>query len=171
MADSVFEGEGTVEASPVTEEKVETATDGAATDEVVTSNAVDAADGEGANAPDTGNGEEAPPVDYEAVMREDLAALKAAFPELEGLGDLSELTGALRYAALRDMGLSAVEAYMAACAPRTRRDSRAHLSATVRGGAGAPHGAMTHGELTAARELFSGLSDAEIHSLYKRVNG
>lgn len=113
--------------------------------------------------------EEAEEVDYEAIMRSDLVSLKSKFPELHGLRDISELPGALRYAALRDLGLTAEEAYMAASAPRVRRDNRSHLSTAVSRGAGAPGGSMTHAELLAARQLFGGMSDAEIQSLYKRV--
>ena len=108
-------------------------------------------------------------IDYERIMREDLASLKSSFPELSELGDISELPGALRYAALRDLGLTAQEAYMAASAQRVRRDNRSHLSTAVSRGAAAPVGSMSQSDLLAARQLFSGLTDNEIHNLYRRV--
>lgn len=115
-------------------------------------------------------GEEESEVDYAALMADDLRTLKESFPELNGLGSIAELSGAMRYAALRDMGLDAVEAYMASCAPRRSRDSRAHLKSAVPKGASAPKGGMTKEELATARELFHGMTDAEIRSLYKRVS-
>ncbi len=109
------------------------------------------------------------PVDYEKIMREDLEVLRASFPELSELNDISELSGAMRYAALRDLGLSAIEAYLATSHRVVKRDSRAHLSTAISHTAGAPRGAMSRGELAVARELFSGLTDAQLYSLYKRV--
>ena len=112
-----------------------------------------------------------PETDYEAVMAEDLATLKRQFPELRALTDISRLRNPLRYAALRDLGLSAEEAYMAACAPRHHRDSRAHLTSAVPKSSAKGAASMTHGELAVARELFSDMSDAELNSLYRRVTG
>lgn len=109
-------------------------------------------------------------VDYEALMRRDLATLKATFPELAGLNDIADMRGALRYAALRDLGLTAEEAYMAASAPRVRRDNRAHLSTPVTKGASTAMVGMSASELHTARELFGGMTDADIYSLYKRVS-
>lgn len=109
-------------------------------------------------------------VDYEALMRRDLATLKATFPELAGLNDIADMRGALRYAALRDLGLTAEEAYMAASAPRVRRDNRAHLSTPVTKGASTAMVGMSASELHTARELFGGMTDADIYNLYKRVS-
>lgn len=107
-------------------------------------------------------------VDYARLALEDLLSLKAEFPELSSLNDISELNNPLRYAALRDLGLSPAEAYLATAKRVPKRDNRAHLSAvgTI---AYAPHGSMTEAEMTAARELFSDISDAEIRKLYKKV--
>ena len=120
--------------------------------------------GEGENKTDGGE------VDYEALMRRDLATLKATFPELAGLNDIADMRGALRYAALRDLGLTAEEAYMAASAPRVRRDNRAHLSTPVTKGASTAMVGRSASELHTARELFGGMTDADIYSLYKRVS-
>ncbi len=110
-----------------------------------------------------------PAVDYEKMMRDDLEELRANFPELSELRDVSELPSALRYAALRDLGLTATEAYLATSQRVKKRDNRAHLSLAVSHTAGTPRGAMSRGELAVARELFSGLSDAQIYNLYKKV--
>ncbi|MBQ8321589.1 MAG: hypothetical protein IJX92_04420 [Clostridia bacterium] len=48
-------------------------------------------------------------------------------------------------------------------------DSRAHITSAVPRGACSPESPMTQREMERARELFSGLSDSEIHNLYKRV--
>ena len=107
-------------------------------------------------------------VDYAALAAEDLKALKAEFRELSGLSDISELENPLRYAALRDLGLSPAEAYLAT-SRRQKKDNRSHLYAT-RTVTSSPQGSMSEAELTAAREIFHGVSDAEIRRLYKRVS-
>ena len=111
---------------------------------------------------------EANTVDYARVAQEDLEELKSEFPELSDISDICELNNPLRYAALRDLGLSAREAYLATAKRAPRRDNRAHLSAigTV---SYAPQGTMSEAEMAAARELFSDISDAQIRKLYKKV--
>ena len=107
-------------------------------------------------------------VDYERVMAEDLLALKSEFPELSHAQSITELDNPLRYAALRDLGLSPVEAYLAT-AKRTKRDNRSHLTTAYGKNATPPEGIMTQRELAEARNLFGSLSDTEIRRLYKRV--
>jgi hypothetical protein len=108
------------------------------------------------------------PIDYGAIAQSDVAALKAEFPELAGVNSITELDNPLRYAALRDLGLSPSEAYLAT-AKRVARDTRAHLKSALGKGASPSETTMTHRELAMARELFPGKNDAELHSLYKRV--
>ncbi|HBJ18271.1 MAG TPA: hypothetical protein DDY70_00785, partial [Clostridiales bacterium] len=76
-----------------------------------------------------------------------------------------------RYGALRDLGLSAKEAYLATTTPRRmpRGDNRAHLHSAVPKAVQATGDGMSEGELSAARELFFGLGDAELHRLYQKV--
>lgn len=109
------------------------------------------------------------PVDYERIMREDLIELKRAFSELEDITSIAELPNPMRYAALRDLGLTAKEAYLATSEIR-KKDNRSHLSSAVPGGIGAPRCNMTRSELEGARELFPSLRDGELISLYKKVN-
>lgn len=114
-----------------------------------------------------GDGEER--VDFAKIADADLIALKHEFSELRFLESIAELENAERYGALRDLGLTPREAYLAT-APRPRRqDNRAHLTSAVPIRAGAPDVGISSRELAAARELFSGLSDSEIRSLYRRV--
>ncbi len=99
----------------------------------------------------------------------DLDALKAEFPELQYLDDIAKLKNPTRYAALRDLGLSAKEAYLATSEIRAQRDNRAHLGGSVPRAAGAPASAMSARELREARALFGNISDSELLRLYKRV--
>ena len=107
-------------------------------------------------------------IDYEAVIASDIATLKAEFPELRDITEITDLNNPLRYAALRDLGLSPVEAYMAT-AKRKTQDTRSHLRSAYGRSATAPTGMMTQYELATARELFPGLSDSDLQRLYKKV--
>ena len=112
--------------------------------------------------------EVAPSIDYANLVREDVMALRAEFSELSSLTDVTELDNPLRYAALRDLGLSPREAYLAtATKQRSRTDNRAHLYSTPPRAVGGA--SMPEAELSAAREIFGDLSDAEIRKLYKKV--
>ena len=116
---------------------------------------------------------EAPPTDYSALAEADLAQLRALFPECRALTHLGELDNPRRYAELRDAGLSPKEAFLATDDGRMRQrryDNRAHLHSVVPKGASGGQ-AMTAAELAAARELFDGLSDADLASLYRRAKG
>lgn len=123
-----------------------------------------AKDSEGADAP-------AAPVDYAALAARDLGEIKRLAPALAGLSHLAELPNALRYAALRDAGLSVEEALHAAChaylAPRAA-DNRAHLRSAVPIGAAGTPSRMTAAEMREARELFGDLTEGEIERLYAR---
>lgn len=114
--------------------------------------------------------EEAEEIDYAALAAEDLAALKAQFPALKSLSSLAALTNPVRYAELRELGLSPKEAYLASGGtPRAIRDNRSHLlSAVPRTSAAAAEG-ISVSEMAEARRLFSDLSDAQIYKLHKKV--
>ncbi len=105
---------------------------------------------------------------YEGLMKSDIAELRAEFPELASLTDIRELAAPIRYAELRDLGLTAAEAYLLT-ARRSRGDTRGHLSPAFKVGASSPLGSMTRAELSAARDLFPGLSDSEIQRLYRNA--
>ncbi len=110
----------------------------------------------------------APEIDYEALIAKDVATLKAEFPELSGIRDVTDLDNPLRYAALRDLGLSPIEAYLAT-ARRSVRDTRSHLRSAHGRSAGRAECVMSQHELASARELFPGKNDAELQRLYKKV--
>lgn len=106
-------------------------------------------------------------VDYAEIIKADTEALKARFPELSKISDVSELDNPLRYAALRDLGLTPEEAYLAT---RKRRmsDNRSHLYPSPNVSKSESE-TMPESEMRSARELFSGLSDSEIRKLYRKV--
>ena len=106
--------------------------------------------------------------DYEAIIAADVSELSAEFPELNHLKDITELNNPLRYAALRDLGLTPREAYLAT-AKRTAQDTRAHLRSAHGRSAAASVGMMSQDELSTARELFPSMSDAQLQKLYKKV--
>ena len=112
--------------------------------------------------------EEPKETDYRSIADEDIRTLRSLFPELRDAKSITELENPLRFAALRDLGLSAEEAYLATAKRQPRIDNRAHLTASIPTMA-MPEEDMPRHELEAAREMFSGLSDKEIRSLYRRV--
>ncbi len=108
--------------------------------------------------------------DYEKIAKEDLAALKAQFPALAGLASLGALPNPVRYAELRELGLSPAEAYLATGgAPRKRSDNRAHLQSAVPRIGALGSTTLSAEEMAEARRLFSDLDDAQIHRLFKKV--
>lgn len=107
-------------------------------------------------------------IDYEALIASDVASLKAEFPELAGIKNVTDLNNPLRYAALRDLGLTPAEAYMAT-AKRSARDTRSHLMSARGRSMAQDAGMMSQLELATARDLFPGRSDSELQRLYKKV--
>ena len=107
--------------------------------------------------------------DYEAMANADLGELKREFYEARSLSSIAELDNPVRFAELRELGLSPKEAYLATQRPKSRTDNRSHLVGSAPISAAHSGVSMTRGELQRARELFSGMSDGEIQELYKRV--
>lgn len=103
------------------------------------------------------------------TLDSDLEILKAEFPELSGLTGITGLKNPTRYGALRDLGLSPAEAYLATNQRAPLPDNRAHLTSGVPISARPPASAMTKGQMSQAREIFEGMSDTEIQKLYLKV--
>ena len=106
--------------------------------------------------------------DISKLVKEDINALRGLFEECaRGLYDISDLKNPERFAALRDLGLSAEEAYLATGGLQAY-DNRGHLSGTIpartRGSLEIPRG-----EYEIARGIFSDMSDADIKRLYRKV--
>ena len=115
--------------------------------------------------------EGAPESDAEDIgeaLEAELAQLKEIFPELSGVEDITGIKNPMRYAALRDLGLSPTEAYLAARGPQRTSDNRSHLRTSVPRGMGRGT-SMPPEELARAREIFYGMSDSEIQRLWKKV--
>lgn len=102
------------------------------------------------------------------VLANDVNELKQEFSKLCELGDITELNNPTRYAALRDLGLTPREAYLAT-RPAQKQDNRSHLRSAPAVAAGRSASSMTVREWNIARALFEGLSDGEIEKLYKKV--
>lgn len=109
--------------------------------------------------------------DYEQLIREDIRTLLKEFPELPENFEISELNNPVRFGALRDLGLSAKEAFLATGgAKRKAQDNRAHLTASVPRGAVSSLSPIPRGELNIARQLFSDMSEGELERLYRKVS-
>jgi len=109
--------------------------------------------------------------DYRELIERDLNSLRESIPELHSLKDISELENPVRYGALRDLGLSPEEAYRATTT-RTRvvkTDNRSHLKSSLPKLAASPTQNISYRDLEAARAIFTGVSDAEIQRLFRKV--
>ena len=107
-------------------------------------------------------------IDYAKRVEEDLDEIRRQFPALYGITDISDLKNPLRFGALRDLGLTVKEAFLASGGARSVYDNRAHLTASVpkRASSGIE---MTRKEYEVVKDLFSSLSDSEIKKLYQRA--
>lgn len=109
-------------------------------------------------------------IDYARMAMEDLAEIKRLDPAYAPAAHLGDLPFAHRFAELRDLGLSVAEA-LAAAAPRfDRYDGRRHLRAVLPRGTKSPDGGLDRDRMKEAKMLFSGMSEAEINALYRRVS-
>lgn len=107
-------------------------------------------------------------IDYAQRVEEDLEQIRKQFPNLYGINDISDLKNPLRFGALRDLGLTVQEAFLASGGAKFVYDNRTHLTASVpkRASSGIE---MSRKEYEVVKDLFSDLSDAEIKKLYQRA--
>lgn len=115
--------------------------------------------------------EPTPETDYEELIRADMEELKSSIRTLPSDFSVTDLKNPIRYGALRDMGLSPTEAYLATGGRARAQDNRAHLTASVPGAAAKRNLDIPRGELKIAREIFSDMSEAELQKLYRKVSG
>lgn len=106
--------------------------------------------------------------DYSELLANDMREISEEF-SLGGDIGISDLKNPIRYGALRDLGLSPKEAYLASGGRKEKADNRAHLSSSVPRKMAMPFYEIPKTDLAVARELFSDMSDAEIRTLYKKV--
>ena len=115
---------------------------------------------------------EEPTVDYESLAAQDLEQIREMFPSMRSFEHLSEIPNAMRYAKLRDAGLTVEEAFWAACHSSIQRqatyDNRSHLRSSVPRGATGNPSMMTASEMAAAKDLFGDLTESEIQTLYNK---
>ena len=102
-----------------------------------------------------------------SVLDSDIAELRQGFGELSGITSITDLPSPTRYAALRDLGLSPTEAYLATSRPKS--DGKAHLTSSVPRAKSGTVLSMTKQEMSIAREIFHDMDDLEIQKLYKKV--
>ena len=108
---------------------------------------------------DGGELELIPEIDFDG----ELTSLGREFPGVNISGE-SE-----RYRELRALDLTPKEAYFASASKSYKFDTRSHLTSAMPKMAKSPMGSMSVREMAEARELFPGLSDRQIESLYKTV--
>lgn len=108
--------------------------------------------------------------DASNTVDRDLIELREEFPELSEIESITELSNPIRYAALRDLGLSPAEAYILTSRKRSIYDNRSHLTTSIPATAKSPRSGLSSRELEAMRNIFEDMSDSEIHKLYKKVS-
>ena len=107
-------------------------------------------------------------IDYAELLKSDMNELTEELSASETL-KITDLKNPIRYGALRDLGLTPKEAYLASGGRKERFDNRAHLSSSVPRKMAASFSEIPRAELDTARELFSDMNDSEIRNLYKKV--
>ena len=116
--------------------------------------------------------------DFEKMANEDLAEIKRLFPSFSDLSHVRELDRAERFGEMREAGLSVEEALLAtnyerifeALVKKARAiNGKSHLKSNVPTAAAGDGVGMTGEEMRRAKEMFTGLSEREIQSLYKRA--
>ena len=106
--------------------------------------------------------------DYAELLKSDMNELTEEFSSGEAM-KITDLKNPIRYGALRDLGLTPKEAYLASGGRKEKLDNRAHLSSSVPRKMSTAFTEIPRAELDAARELFSDMNDSEIRNLYKKV--
>jgi hypothetical protein len=119
---------------------------------------------------------------YDALKKADLEALKPHCPELADLEDLEKMDNFKRFAELRDLGLSPLEAYGAANPTGIRKSAvaagkrtaingtKAHLHSNVPKASGTGGFKIPKEEMAMLRSTFGDAkSDKELIELYKKV--
>ncbi len=116
--------------------------------------------------------------DFAAMAAADAAEIAKAYPAL-GIKSLAELKNLKRFGELREMGMTAVEAFLATNADRltanaeqvgaNKATGKAHLQSVAKKAGARATSQMTKAERDTARELFGDLSDEELEGLFKKV--
>ncbi len=118
--------------------------------------------------------------EFERKAAADLAELKQYYPELKDVKTIYEIKNLSEFGRLRDLGVSARQAYAAANADEIKesaarsvkqqaRNDKSHLQSAVPKGSKDNSITMTKGELSQWRDLFPNKTDKEILALYKKT--
>ena len=118
--------------------------------------------------------------EFERKAAADLAELKQYYPELKDVKTIYEIKNLAEFGRLRDLGVSARQAYAAANADEIKesaarsvkqqaRNDKSHLQSAVPKGSKDNSITMTKGELSQWRDLFPDKTDKEILALYKKT--
>lgn len=103
----------------------------------------------------------------ELELADDVNVLRAELAELSSLRSIDDLAHPEEYARFRSLGLTPREAYLAT---GERREPREQRRITAPMSVKRDRTTIPDYYLKMAREIFGGLSDREIQSLYKRVS-
>lgn len=106
--------------------------------------------------------------DYEELLKSDMKELARDLFDSEEI-EITDLKDPIRYGALRDLGLTPKEAFLASGGRVQKADNRSHLSSSVPRNMSSPFSEIPRDHLEMARELFGEMSDGEIRSLYRKV--
>ena len=118
-------------------------------------------------------------VEFERMAAEDLAGLKAIYPELKDVTSIFDIPNFKRFGELRDKGLNVKEAYSAANPDAIRtnvatavsrqnlNETKAHLKSNVPKKTIDTSLRMPKEDLKSWRQMFPKLSDKEIMKLYR----
>lgn len=119
--------------------------------------------------------------DFGKRAADDLAELKALYPELGDLGSLHDLSNARRFGELRDLGLSVKEAFLASSSDdlvrraeargAAKESAKSHLTAVSRRSAAANSEKMSAKQRETLREFFGEdeMSDEELDALWAKT--
>ena len=107
-------------------------------------------------------------IDYAEILTSDMNELSGELFAGEEI-KITDLKNPTRYGALRDLGLTPKEAFLASGGRIEKLDNRSHLRPSVPRSIAAAFSEIPRAHLDAARELFSDLNDGEIKALYKKV--
>ena len=116
--------------------------------------------------------------DFAAMAAADVAEIGKAYPAL-GIKSLTELNNLKRFGELRDLGMTAVEAFRATNADRltanaeqvgaNKATGKAHLQSVAKKAGARAASQMTKAERAAAEEMLDGVPGADLDKLYARA--
>ena len=118
---------------------------------------------------------------FDKMVESDLAVLRAKYPETASYKKFEDIPNYKRFGQLRDLGLTAEEAYAAANHGNTRAavaasvkkqslaETKSHLHSNVPKAAKNNSVYISKAEMDECRELFPEMSDKDIIALYKKT--